>query len=76
MARSKKEQPASEHIMTPRQPAPPLVRLLSYQVGNMQQVGTRPYQEDSFAFANALDVLTLLWERGKLPLSGIKIHRN
>ncbi len=56
MARSKKEQPASEHILTPRQPAPPLVRLLSYQVGNMQQVGTRPYQEDSFAFANALDV--------------------
>ena len=24
----------------------------------------------------ALDVLTVLWERGKLPLNGIKIHRN
>ena len=57
MARSKKtEQSRSEHILTPRRPAPPLVRLLSYQVGNMQQIGTRPRQEDSFAFANALDV--------------------
>lgn len=55
MARSKQAQHPA-HILTPQQPAPPLVRLLSYQVGNMQQVGTRPRQEDSFAFANALDV--------------------
>ena len=34
--------------------APP--RLLTYQVGNLQGQGTRSYQEDSFAFANAMDV--------------------
>ena len=31
-------------------------RLLSYEVGNMQGVGSRQRQEDSFAFINAVDV--------------------
>lgn len=31
-------------------------RLLSYQAANMQYIGTRERQEDSFAFVNALDV--------------------
>lgn len=31
-------------------------RLLSYQVANLQGLGTRERQEDSFAFVNALDV--------------------
>lgn len=34
----------------------PISPLLSYQVANLQQKGARPYQEDSFAFVNALDV--------------------
>lgn len=34
----------------------PPERLLSYQVANLQGIGTRERQEDSFAFANALDV--------------------
>jgi len=38
----------------PRQRPPE--RLLSYQVANLQGLGTRERQEDSFAFANALDV--------------------
>lgn len=38
----------------PRQRVPE--RLLSYQVANLQGLGTRERQEDSFAFANALDV--------------------
>lgn len=34
----------------------PPERLLSYQVANLQGLGTRERQEDAFAFANALDV--------------------
>ena len=55
MARAERR-PVTGNSLVPPKPAPPLVRRLSYQVGNMQQVGTRPRQEDSFAFANALDV--------------------
>lgn len=40
----------------PAAPAPQPPRLMSYQVANLQQKGTRSYQEDSFAFVNALDV--------------------
>lgn len=36
--------------------AEPIPVRLSYQVANLQQKGSRPYQEDSFAFVNALDV--------------------
>jgi len=32
------------------------LRLLSYQVGNVQGIGTRTRQEDSFGFTNAFDV--------------------
>lgn len=35
---------------------PPPVRLMSYRMANMQGVGSRQYQEDSFAFVNAMDV--------------------
>ena len=38
-------------------------RLLSYRLSNLQGQGARDYQEDSFAFANALDV-TLIKQRG------------
>ena len=40
-------------------------RLLSYRLANLQGQGRRDYQEDSFAFANALDV-TLIREKGLL----------
>lgn len=40
----------------PAPQADPIPVLLSYQVANLQQKGARPYQEDSFAFVNALDV--------------------
>ena len=32
------------------------LRLLSYQVGNVQGIGARARQEDSFGFTNAFDV--------------------
>ncbi|MCR4892492.1 MAG: protein phosphatase 2C domain-containing protein [Lachnospiraceae bacterium] len=38
----------------------PPKRLLSYQVGNLQGIGSRERQEDSFAFANAMDVTEIL----------------
>ena len=38
--------------------APPL-RLLSYHVGNVQGVGARTRQEDSFGFTNAFDVRSI-----------------
>ena len=51
-------------------PAPeigPISPLLSYQVANLQQKGARPYQEDSFAFVNALDV-TEIRENGLMAI--------
>ncbi len=42
-------------------------RLLSYRVANLQGQGAREYQEDSFAFANALDV-TLIKRKGLLAV--------
>ncbi len=47
----------------PRMPA----RLLSYRVANLQGVGSRPRQEDSFAFVNAMDV-TRIREDGLLAI--------
>lgn len=44
---------SDEEIMTTI--APP-VRLMSYQVGNLQGMGSRVRQEDSFTLANAFDV--------------------
>lgn len=40
----------------PERPHPPAPRLLTYRVANLQGLGTRERQEDSFAFANAMDV--------------------
>lgn len=45
----------------------PPERLLSYQVANLQGLGTRERQEDSFAFANALDV-TEMRRKGLLAI--------
>ena len=42
-------------------------RLLSYRMANLQGQGRRDYQEDSFAFANALDV-TLMKQHGLLAI--------
>lgn len=43
----------------------PVKRLLSYQVANLQGIGRRARQEDSFAFANVLDV-TAIRQKGLL----------
>ena len=43
-----------------KKPVPVRERRLSYQVANLQGRGTRERQEDSFAFANALDVTEIL----------------
>ncbi len=51
----------------PERPVPSPPRLLSYQVGNLQGLGTRERQEDSFAFANAMDV-TEIRRRGLLAV--------
>lgn len=37
----------------------PVQRLLSYQIANLQGIGTRRGQEDSFAFVNAMDVMEI-----------------
>lgn len=37
-------------------PEAPIKRLLSYQISNVQGIGTRSNQEDSFGFVNAVDV--------------------
>lgn len=42
-------------------------RLLSYRMANLQGQGKRDYQEDSFAFANALDV-TLMKKHGLMAM--------
>lgn len=45
------------NLISGRRRRPPRIEhLLSYQVANLQCVGTREQQEDSFAFVNALDV--------------------
>ena len=54
----------TEKTVSPPAPAsapagPRPERLLSYQVANLQGVGTRARQEDSFAFINAVDVLEM-----------------
>lgn len=51
----KKKQPLPPK--TPSSPTlPSSARLLSYQAGNLQGIGTRKQQEDSFAFVHAMDV--------------------
>ncbi len=47
--------------------APPAPRLLSYRAANLQGVGTRKRQEDSFAFVNAMDV-TMIRREGLLAI--------
>ena len=47
--------------------SPPPPRLLSYRAANLQGVGTRKRQEDSFAFVNAMDV-TLIRREGLLAI--------
>lgn len=52
----------------PEQPPverPQVKRMLTYQVANLQEVGARARQEDSFTFANAFDV-TEIREKGLL----------
>lgn len=56
----KKEEP-----YVPLVKRPPVKRLLSYQVGNLQGIGSRQRQEDSFSVANAFDVLEIK-EKGLL----------
>lgn len=46
---------------------PPAHRLLTYRVANLQGLGTRARQEDSFAFGNAMDV-TEIRRRGMLAV--------
>ncbi|MCM1104970.1 MAG: serine/threonine-protein phosphatase [Clostridium sp.] len=53
--------------MQPLVQRPRVQRLLSYQVANLQEVGARKRQEDSFAFVNAFDV-TEIKEKGLLFL--------
>lgn len=48
-------------------PPLPVERLLSYQVANLQGMGTRSGQEDSFAFVNAMDV-TEMKNKGLLAM--------
>lgn len=56
-------------LNAPRAFAPqiPIPHLLSYHGAQLQQTGTRPHQEDSFAFANISDV-TLMRTRGLLAV--------
>lgn len=53
-------QQAQQPVKRPR-----VKRLLTYQVANLQEVGARARQEDSFTFANAFDV-TEIREKGLL----------
>lgn len=48
-------------------PQPFAPKLLTYRVANLQGLGTRARQEDSFAFANAMDV-TEIRRRGMLAV--------
>lgn len=48
--------------------AEPAVHRLSYQVANLQGMGARGRQEDSFTFVNALDV-TMISEKGLLAVA-------
>lgn len=57
----------SKSSSAPKPEAEPISPLLSYQVANLQQKGARPYQEDSFAFVNALDV-TEIRENGLMAI--------
>lgn len=51
----------------PEHPPAPVPRLLTYRVANLQGRGTRERQEDSFGFANAMDV-TEIRRRGMLAV--------
>lgn len=57
-------------LLPPREPdfeQESVRRLLSYQVANLQGLGTCEAQEDAFAFTNVLDV-TLIREKGLLAI--------
>ncbi|MBR1659082.1 MAG: serine/threonine-protein phosphatase [Oscillospiraceae bacterium] len=62
--RRPRESPPAQERNTPSAPAPvpaaPPPRRLSYRLGNLQGVGNRERQEDSFAFVNAMDVHDML----------------
>lgn len=62
--KEKKKEIEEESLQT-LAPNPPRRRLLSYQIANLQGVGARERQEDSFTIANAFDV-TLIKEKGLL----------
>ena len=50
-------------VPAPAEAAAPVQRQLSYRIGNLQGVGSRARQEDSFCFVNAMDV-TAIREQG------------
>lgn len=54
-----------KNIQQPCVSRPRVKRLLTYQVANLQEIGARERQEDSFAVANAFDV-TEIREKGLL----------
>ena len=53
----------ANEAMLPLSPRPDIRRRLSYRIGNMQGVGSRARQEDSFTVVNAFDVMQSL-EKG------------
>lgn len=63
--RKEKQQEISKRPSADGTGRPQTARLLTYQVANLQEVGARARQEDSFAFVNAFDV-TEIKEQGLL----------
>ncbi len=61
----KKQTGQPELAAQPAEQGPQIKRLLSYQVANLQGIGARARQEDSFAVVNAFDV-TEIKEKGLL----------
>lgn len=62
---SRKKQQAEPHTVTPLTTFK--ANFLSYQVANLQGIGKRQNQEDSFGFANVLDV-TKIKDKGMLAV--------
>lgn len=60
------KEPATEFATAPTNIAP-IKRLLSYRAANLQGLGERQRQEDSFAFSNSTDV-TKIREKGLLAV--------
>lgn len=63
--RTREVPPQPATLVLPRVQAPP--RLLSYQVANVQGIGMREEQQDSFGTVNGMDV-TLMREQGMLAM--------